>query len=121
MGEVYDPTENEIEIGEATRVLNEFIIDMEENRVPKVTLDELSSASENLGLYAGYPEETAHIISFLDISGGESYRKTASILKEYLNEMNSLIEARKSKSIELTTESGAKSQPKSQIDCDIPF
>lgn len=120
-GEVWDPTDHENEIKEANQVLYEFITDMGANRVPTATLDILQSASETLGLYAGYPEDTCLIIDFLHITGGKSYRDTAAILKEYLEQMNSLIEARRAKSVKLAVEPATNPCSESQADDDIPF
>lgn len=115
-GEIHDPMEYENEIKEATHVINQFITDMDEDRVPLVTLDALQTASERLGLYAGYPADTVHMFEFLDTSVAKSYRDAADLLRGYLKDMNDLIEARKVKSIERSKEESVESK----ID-DVPF
>jgi len=120
-GEVFDPTNYEDEIKDANQVLNKFITDMDENRVPTATIDTLQSATDALGLYAGYPEETCNMFDFLDISGAKSYRDTAAILKDYLKQMNSLIDARRAKSTKLSDDSPTNPCIESKVNDDVPF
>lgn len=94
-GEVFDPRQYQQEIADANRVLKGFLDDMDANRVPIATLKEVRMAAGAIGLYAGYPLEACNMETFLDSEqAGSSYRKTASILKNFVGEMNALIQAR---------------------------
>lgn len=94
-GEVFDPRKYQQEIADANRVLKDFLDDMDANRVPIATLKEVRMAAGTIGLYAGYPRDAGNMESFLDSEqAGSSYRKTASILKDFVGEMNALIQAR---------------------------
>ena len=94
-GQVFDPRQHQQEIADANRVLNGFLEDMDANRVPVATLKEVRIAAGTIGLYAGYPLEACNMETFLDSKqAGSSYRKTASILKDFVGEMDVLIQAR---------------------------
>ena len=94
-GQVFDPRQYQQEIAGANRVLKGFLDDMDANRVPIATLKEVRIAACTIGLYAGYPLDACNIETFLDSEeAGSSYRKTASILKGFVGEMNALIQAR---------------------------
>ena len=94
-GQVLDPRLYQQEIADANRVLESFLEDMNDNRLPIATLKEIRIAAGTIGLYAGYPLDACNMETFLDSEqAGSSYRKTASILKDFVEEMNALIQAR---------------------------
>ena len=119
--EIQDPSGHEKEIREANCILNNFIADMDANVVPSASLEKLISASQLLGEYAGYPEDTFYMIDFLYDSGGNSYRDTADVLKRYMKDMNVLIEERLAKSKKLLKEAMAKQKSHFQVEDDLPF
>ena len=95
LGQVWDPRQHLDEIAESNRVLKQFLEDMDAKRLPSATLDHVRAAAGTLGLYAGYPSEACHVETFLDSpEASSSYRTTASVLKGFMEEMNSLILAR---------------------------
>lgn len=108
-GEVFDPTEHAAEIDEANRVLRGFLADMAANRVPDATLETIQRASVILGLYAGYPADACYMEEFLCSPSAASYRATASVLKEFLEQMNALIEARHAESAKLAADTSNNS------------
>ena len=94
-GQIFDPLLHQQEITDANQVIEGFLKDMDENRLPIATLQEVRMAAGNIGLYAGYPVDACHMESFLgSYLAGSSYRKTALILKEFVIDMNVLIQTR---------------------------
>jgi len=94
-GQVFDPRLYQQEIIDANQVLEGFLEDMDDNRLPIATLKEVRIAASTIGLYAGYTVEAFKMEEFLDSElAGSSYRKTASILRSFVGEMNALIQAR---------------------------
>jgi hypothetical protein len=95
LGQVWDPTQHQEEIAEANQLLGKFLDDMSSNRVPSVTLEQIRRAADTLGTYAGYPVDAVHMEAFLESpKASASYRATASVLRGYVDDMNSLIQAR---------------------------
>lgn len=94
-GQVFDPLLHQQEITDANQVLEGFLKDMDENRLPIATLQEVRMAAGTIGLYAGYPVDACNMESFLDSDlAGSSYRETALILKKFVIYMNVLIQTR---------------------------
>jgi hypothetical protein len=95
LGQVWDPRQHQEEIEESNRVLRQFIEDMDAGRVPDATMGHIRTAAASLGEFAGYPSEACNMESFLDSAeASSSYRTTVSILKVFVDEMNTLILAR---------------------------
>ena len=111
-GEVFDPIDALDEIEKANHHLDEFIDDMRSGRNPEATLDSLASATDKLGLYAGYPIEASNMESYLKSDQSVSYREAAEIISEWLKVINALIEAR------IKYREKAKAE---RSDSDVPF
>ena len=119
--ELWYPTHHEEEIQNANRVLRDFVSEMEANRVPKATLDDIKAATDTLGIYAGYPADAAYMEEFFSLRMAASYRTTASVVKRFSADMNQLIEARRAESARLAAASKAGPRRRTITDDDVPF
>lgn len=119
-GKIKDPTGHDDEIDKSTEILYGFVLDMKSNRVPTATMDMLIEATETLGEFAGYPQDTADVISFLDIVGSKSYQDSANLIEEYLKKMKLLFEERKVESTRPSATQALDSLAESN-DKEVPF
>ena len=95
LGQVWDPTQHQQEIAEANSLLCTFLEDMSNNRVPSVTLAAIRRSTDTLGTYAGYPVDAVHMDAILKSrKATASYRFAALVLRDYVDDMNSLIQCR---------------------------
>jgi len=93
-GEIFDPKDAMDKIEQANFVIYSFINDMKEGRRPEADLDSIASATDVLGLYAGYPLEAANMEGYIKSDLAVSYKEVAGILSKWSSEMNALIQAR---------------------------
>jgi len=64
---------------------------MDANRIPNSNIKEVISATDTIGLYAGYPKEACDMETYIKSENTHSYREIAAILKGFVDEMNELI------------------------------
>ena len=101
LGEVWDPRGHEDEIANANELLDGFVEDMKNGKVPQPIMDQVREAAGTLGHFAGYPDNAHGMNCFLDSPLASSYQKVALLLPYFMDEMNTLIKARIAKLSEL--------------------
>lgn len=117
LGEVWDPRGHEDEIANAKELLGGFVEDMNNGRVPQFVMDQVREAAGTLGHFAGYPDNAHGMDCFLDSRFALSYREVAQVLPSFIDDMNTLIQARIAKLSELPVVATRRSIG----DDDIPF
>lgn len=117
LGEVWDPRGHKDEIANANELLGGFVEDMNNGKVPQLVMDQVREAAGTLGHFAGYPDNAYRMDCFLDSPFASSYREVAQKLPSFIDDMNTLIQARIVKLSELPVVATSRSIG----DKDIPF